>query len=165
MGEYAPTIKEFVMATQNEQLQRIFRMYVEAGGSTPTTMEDVAKWAINENLWKPRPSDILRRCASDLAAALRQEYFTDQYGRRVRAKHAARMERKGEQFVFWDDIRTAPRKHMEVAFKQRREQIVSDCRQLKTDADSSNNAHPEEPRIQMIFDFRRDLEELEQGAA
>ena len=90
------------MATHNEQMQKIFRMYIEAGGSTPVLIDDVARWAIKEKLWHPRQSDIIKRCSSELAAALRQEYFTDSYGRRVRAKHAARIERKGEQFVLWD---------------------------------------------------------------
>ncbi len=50
---------------------------------------------------------------------------------------------------------------MEIAFQQRRQQIVGDCRQLKTDADSFNdNSNPGSP-IQMIFDFTDDLAELE----
>ena len=92
---------------------------------------------------------------------MREEYITDAQGRTVRAKHAARMEREGEQGVFWDDIRSAPRTHMEVSLKQRRQQIVGDCHQLKTDADSYNeNANPGPP-IQLIFDFTDDLAELE----
>ena len=50
---------------------------------------------------------------------------------------------------------------MEVAFQQRRQQIVMDCLQLKTDVDSYNeNRKPESP-IQMVFDFTDDLTELE----
>ncbi len=50
---------------------------------------------------------------------------------------------------------------MEVAFQQRRQQIVGDCRQLKTDVDSYNeNANSEQP-IQMVFDFTDDLAELD----
>ncbi|RKY17992.1 MAG: hypothetical protein DRQ55_14505 [Planctomycetota bacterium] len=63
--------------------------------------------------------------------------------------------------MIWDDVRTAPRAHMVRAFKQRRDQIVGDCRQLKTDADSySENSCPDNP-IQLVFDFREDLAELE----
>jgi hypothetical protein len=48
-----------------------------------------------------------------------------------------------------------------MAFQQRRQQIVGDCRQLKVDCDSYNeNNIPAEP-IQIIFDFTTDLEELE----
>jgi hypothetical protein len=92
---------------------------------------------------------------------MREEYITDPQGRTVRAKHAARTGREGEQGVFWADIRTPPRQHMEIAFQQRRQQIVGDCRQLKIDADSYNeNSNPGSP-IQLVFDFRDDLAELE----
>jgi hypothetical protein len=92
---------------------------------------------------------------------MRDEYITDPQGRRVRAKHAARVKRHGEQTTIWDDVRTATREHMEVALKQRRKQIVGDCRQLKTDADSFNqNRSPENP-IQVVFDFTQDLAEFD----
>jgi hypothetical protein len=92
---------------------------------------------------------------------MREEYIVDPQGRTVRAKHAARLIKDGEQLALWADIRTADRRHMEIAFQQRRQQIVGDCRQLKTDADSYNdNANPGKP-IQMVFDFTQDLAELE----
>jgi hypothetical protein len=51
---------------------------------------------------------------------------------------------------------------MELAFAQRRQQIVGDCRQLKTDVDSYNDRHPSERAIQLVFDFTNDLAELAQ---
>jgi len=87
-------------------------------------------------------------------------YITDAQGRRVRAKHVATVTQDGAQLVLWADMRTAPHKHMSLAFQQRRHQIVGDCRQLKMDVDSYNdNRLPVQP-IQMIFDFTFDLEEL-----
>jgi len=59
-------------------------------------------------------------------------------------------------------MRSAPREHMEVAFQQRRNQIVGDCRQLKRDVDSYNENNHDGTWIQMVFDFRQDLAELEQ---
>lgn len=149
------------MATQAEQLQMIWRVYEEAGNPTPAPLHDVAEWAVKEGFWKHRPTDLVKECAAALADALRQEYYTDKQGRRVRAKHAARVERNGEQMVFWADMRRAPREYMELSLKQRRQQIVSDCQQLKSDADSYNENHPKERAIQLIFDFTRDLQELE----
>jgi len=50
---------------------------------------------------------------------------------------------------------------MELAFKQRRQQIVGDFRQLKIDVESFNdNRVPNNP-VQMTFDFTYDLMELE----
>ena len=54
-----------------------------------------------------------------------------------------------------------PRKHMEIAFQQRRQQIVGDCGQLKRDVDYFNETHPNTAPIQMVFDFTEDVEEGE----
>jgi len=63
--------------------------------------------------------------------------------------------------MLWHDIRTAPSRHMQMAFHQRRRRIELECRQIKTDVDSYNDAHPEEFPIQMVLDFTRDVEEFE----
>lgn len=149
------------MYTYNEGLQRIVRDYRENGQPWPATARQIAGWAISNSSWKPQRSELLNQCAEHIARAMREEYFTDPQGRSVRAKHAARIERDGEQLVLWADIRTAPRQHMAIAFKLRRNQIVNDCRHLKADVDSFNeNRSPLDP-IQMVFDFTFDLAELE----
>jgi hypothetical protein len=147
------------MATYTEQLQHLWTQYEADGQPTPATAHDVAVWAIRNRLWHPRPSDIADQCAEELSRAFREEYITDAKGRRVRAKHSARVIRDGKQYSFWADIRTAPRPHMELAFRQRRIQIVGDCRQLKRDVDSYNDANPKLPEIPMLFDFTDDLDE------
>jgi len=92
---------------------------------------------------------------------MRVEYITDAQGKRVRAKHAARVIQNGEQLILWDDIRTASPNHTETALAQRRQQIVGDCRQLKNDADSYNdNANPLVP-IQVLFDFTDAMAEMD----
>lgn len=62
-------------------------------------------------------------------------------------------------------LRTAPRVHMLVAFQQRRQQIVGDCTQLKSDVDSYNQNWAKSEPIQMVFDFRRDVEERQHHTA
>lgn len=115
---------------------------------------------------QPHPHSALRQCTRELSRALRAEYFTDASGHRVRAKHpVSKKGEDGQQMVLWDDIRTAPRGHMEISFQQRRKRIVGDCRQLKTDAESYSTAHADESPIQVEFDFTRDLRELELVAA
>ncbi|MEE8625612.1 MAG: hypothetical protein V3T19_09750 [Acidiferrobacterales bacterium] len=153
------------MANYFEQMRKIWDAYEAAGNPTPASTHEVAEWAVRNGSWQPRPADIIGQCAADLAHALRQEYFIDTKGRKVRAMHAACVKRQGEQLMLWADIRSAPRQHMDLAFKQRRQQVVSDCRQLKIDVDSYNDNHPDEKPIQMIFDFTRDLQELEQDVA
>jgi hypothetical protein len=69
----------------------------------------------------------------------------------------------GEQMTLWDDMRTAPRSHMQLSFQQKRKGIFWDCHQLKIDVDSYNDAHSAEEPIQMVFDFTMDLAEYEAG--
>lgn len=147
--------------TYSEQMQKIWKEYEGAGMPTPATSRDVAAWAIREGLWKPRPADIITQCADDLSRALREEYRTDKYGRRYRAKHAVRISSGGVQLTFWADIDTAPRAHIERAFSQRRQQIIGDCFQLKTDVDCYNSSHAEDEPIQLVLDFSMDVKEIE----
>ncbi|MFZ2492262.1 MAG: hypothetical protein WA208_12335 [Thermoanaerobaculia bacterium] len=145
-----------------EQLRGIANEYYKTHRA-PATTKDIAVWAVRNGLWHPQQSDVIDRCAEELSRAMREEHMIDPQGRSVRAKHVARVKDGGGQTRFvWADIRTAPLRFMQVAFQQRRQQIIGDCRQLKTDVDSYNeNAKPEKP-IQIVFDFTRDLEELEQ---
>ena len=143
----------------NEQLQHIVNRYIEAGGEWPATTREIAFWAMNNKLWEPQRGKIIDICAEPLAHAMRVEYITDLQGRKVRAKHAARI--SGTQQVLWDDIRTASRKHMQAAFQQRRHQIVGDCRQLKLDVDSYNENKNDSKPIQLILDFTLDIAEAE----
>lgn len=70
-----------------------------------------------------------------------------------------RVSKGGVQYTFWAIMKDAPREHMQKAFIQRREQIVGDCVQLSTDVDAYNALHDGQKPIQMIFDFRDDIEE------
>ncbi len=148
------------MSLYNEQLLKIWEEYEAAGNTMPPTARDVARWAIKQGLWTPQPFLIEKRCAEDLAKAVRQEYRTDRNGRRYRARHSARMRINGEQKSLWADIDKAPRAHMELAFSQRRRQVVGDCHQLKIDVDHYNDNNPKNLPIQMVFDFTEDLEEI-----
>ena len=149
------------MATYSEQSQQIANKYMRKTGNTTATAREIGAWAIQNRLWEPQPAALIRQCAEELSRAMREECMTDPQGRRVRAKHVAIIDRAGEQMPLWADIRRASREHMEIAFQQRRQQIVGDCRQLKADVDSYNENYNAGPAIQMIFDFTEDLEELE----
>lgn len=140
--------------------REIVRLFREANNNKPATTIEIAEWAIRNDLWNPHPVEVQKQLAEQLAHAMREEYVTDPQGRKVRAKHAAHV----GQGVLWADIRDKnpdTHRHMEIAFQNRRQQIVGDCRQLKIDVDSYNqNWNVSEP-IQQCFDFRDDLAELE----
>lgn len=149
------------MSAKTRQLQRIVREYQKDGQKWPATTAEIAKWAVDTGRYDLTGPTIERHCARELAQAMREEYFSDSQGRRVRAKHPASFRRNGRQLMLWDDIRTAPRQHMQVAFQLRRRRIVSECKQVKTDVDSYNDSHPDERPIQMVLNFTRDVEEME----
>jgi hypothetical protein len=147
----------------SEQLQQIFRQYEAAGNPTPASMRDVAAWAIDQRLWQPRPVDVVDILAEDMSRALREEYRTDKRGRRYRAKHAVRITKAGVQLTLWADMDRSSREHMQMAFAQRRQNIVGDCLHLKIDVDAYNDKNSSEPAIQMVLDFTQDVAELLAG--
>lgn len=153
------------MSTDIKGIQRLVDEYRRTGGGWPATPLDLADWALEQRRWAPTREATRRMCAEQFSRAMREQYMTDPSGRRIRIKHAVRLRRGGEQTALWDDIRTAPRSHMERAFQQRRNQIVGDCRQLKNDVDSYNDVHSKMPPIQLVLDFTLDMLELEKRAA
>jgi hypothetical protein len=147
------------MARYNEQLQKVWHEYEAQNGSVPSTTREAVAWGVSLGMVKMPEVDPLAKLAEDMASALREEYATDEQGRRYRVNHAVRVSKGGVQFTFWAIMKDAPRDHMQKAFIQRREQIVGDCVQLSTDVDAYNGFNKSEKPIQMIFDFRDDIEE------
>ncbi len=155
--------------TKSEALQEITEQYRNAGQEWPASSKMIAVWAIQNGLWKPRLRSAVSLCAKEIAEAMRQEYWTDPQGRKVRRKHAFRGFRelpsgRHEQGVLWGDYLQLKPEQMQSAAQLLRRQICGDCRQLKTDVDSYNDNNDYGARIQMLFDFTDDLAESEQPA-
>lgn len=147
------------MAKYNEQLQKVWHLYEAKHGSLPSTTREAVAWGVSQGMIQPPEVDPLAKLAEDMSTALREEYATDDHGRRYRVNHAVRVTKAGVQYTFWAIMKDAPRDHMQKAFIQRREQIVGDCVQLSTDVDAYNGFNKGEKPIQMLFDFRDDIEE------
>lgn len=148
-----------------KQHQKIVREYRRTEQPWPASSKDIAEWAIQNDKWQMYPSAIIKRCTEDIAAAMREEYFTDDSGRRVRLYHPARIKKQGELFTEWDDIRSASRLHMQLSFQQHRRKITGECRQLKIDLDSYNEAHHDDEPMQISFNFEMDIAEFEAADA
>ena len=148
-----------------EKLQRLADRYLSESGQEVATASEIAVWAIQSQEWEAPRDLILRACREDFAKALREQYIADENGNPVRAKHSARIRKNGEQQYLWADIRRPPKRHMQIAFQQRREQIVGDCRQLKRDVDYYNGLNPGDAAIQLVFDFTEDVEEGQYSSA
>ena len=141
--------------TLNEFNRDIINKYQDETGKSVLDMNKVAEWAINEGLWEPKPVNIVSQCAKDLTRAARQEYFTDEKGRRVHKKYSIRT----EQGFFWADVDLAQPDFMKMSLQQRRGYIVYDCAQLKNDLDSYNENNIHGVEIQLCFDFTPDVNE------
>jgi hypothetical protein len=146
-------------SSYTRQLWNIAEAYQESGEPWPASARTMVQWARRMKLLAMRDADIDARLADDLARALREQYYLDPQGRNVRTKHCARISINGQQQTLWDDIRTADRGFVVMATQQRRQQIVGDCRQLKTDVDSFNQNNNHGDPIKLVLDFTYDVEE------
>jgi hypothetical protein len=149
------------MANLNEQLLRIVEDYRAAGQPWPATREQVAEWAVANEKYQLTRGMAVRQCAERIAKAMRLEHVKDPKGRSVRKYYSARILEDGQLKMKWDDW-DAERPFMEVSTANRRNQILGECRQLKSDVDSYNERRCPENPLQTDFNFNVDLEELEQ---
>lgn len=149
------------MATKSEQLQRAFHLFETEHGHLPSSAREAAKWAVDQGYIALPKIDLYDILAQDMSRALREEYKTDGKGRRYRVNHAIRVTKGGVQQTFWGVMGFAPHDHMEKAFAQRREQIIGDCMQLKTDVDAYNDLNKSPEKIQLVLDFTDDVAEKE----
>lgn len=148
------------MSTKNERFQEAWHSYESKHDHLPTSARQAVEWAVAEGILELPSIDPYDVLAGEMAQALREEYSTDDNGRRYRVNHAVRVTKAGVQYTFWAIMGFAPHDHMEKAFTQRREQVVSDCVQLKTDVDVYNDLNAgKQPKIQLILDFSDDVAE------
>lgn len=153
MSAYSNAIKEYIERFRDEV----------GPGDALIDPHEVAEWAYKNGCHKPNVKTVIDAMAADIAQVFREEYRTDASGRRYRAKHAATEKKGNKTLSLWGDLDDpkAPHSHFVKSFGQRRQQIVGDCFQLKTDADVYNDhRRPAEP-IQVVLDFTLDVEELQ----
>jgi len=151
------------MPTKNELLQKIWHRYDNRREHKPSSAREAVEWAVAEQLLQLPEIDPYDYLAGQMSNALRDEYRTDQHGRRYRVNHAVRVTKGSVQYTFWATMGYAPHSHMEKAFTQRREQIVGDNLQLKTDVDVYNELNlGKRPLVQLILDYTEDVAEREE---
>jgi hypothetical protein len=147
----------------NQVKAYIERYQAEMGGNALLDPHAVAEWAYAHGLHKPSVRTVVDVIAQDIAQFFREEYRTNADGQRYRAKHAVRSKDGDRTMSLWADIDDdkAPREHFVRSFAQRRQQIVGDCFQLKTDVDVYNGKNPDKVPIQVPLNFTLDVEELQ----
>jgi hypothetical protein len=151
------------MLTKNERLQQIWHNYDAKQDHKPTSAREAVEWAVKEGLVELPEIDPYDVLAGQMSNALRDEYQTDNKGRRYRVNHAVRVTKGGVQYTFWAAMGYAPHEHMERAFTQRREQIIGDNLQLKIDVDVYNDlSRGKNPEIQLVLDYTEDVAERQE---
>ena len=153
MSPYSNSVRDYV-----ERFQREVRP-----GEGLIDPHEVAEWAYKNGCHKPNVKTVIDAIAADIAQVFREEYRTDARGRRYRAKHAATQKKGNKTASLWADLDdpAAPHEHFVKSFAQRRQQIVGDCFQLKTDADVYNDQRKPTLPIQIVLNFSNDVEELQ----
>ena len=149
--------------TEAERDQRLWREYEECHDHAAASARDVVDWAVRERgLVLPRidPRDV---SAERMSRHLREEYATDEKGRRYRRNHAIRVTKDGVQTTMWGIMGFAPHAHMQRAFTQRREQVIGDLVQLQIDVEVYNDKVPADKQIQLVLDFKDDVNERRVG--
>jgi hypothetical protein len=150
------------MPTKTEKLQSVWHKYDAERSHKPTSAREAVEWAVKEGLLQLPEVDPYDVLAGQMSQALREEYAEDGQGRRYRVNHAVRITKAGVQNTFWGVLGFASHEHMEKAFTQRREQIVGDNTQLKTDVDVYNDLNRgKRPQIQLVLDYTEDVAERE----
>lgn len=152
MSGYTNAVKDYVE-----------RYKSEVGSDGLIDPHAVAEWAYRNGLHKPNVRTVIDAIATDIAQVFREEYRTDRFGRRYRAKHATTQKAGNKTLALWADLDdpNAPHSHFTKSFAQRRAQIVGDCVQLKTDVDVYNGKRSHEVPIQVPLDFTLDVMELQ----
>ena len=125
------------MPTKTEKLQSVWHKYDAERSHKPTSAREAVEWAVREGLLQLPEVDPYDVLAGQMSQALREEYADDGQGRRYRVNHAVRV-------------------------SQRREQIIGDNVQLKTDVDVYNDFNRgKQPQIQLVLDYTDDVAERE----
>lgn len=150
-------------AYSNAVRNYIERYKLEVGNDGLLDAHQLAEWAYKNGLHKPTVRTVIDAIAADIAQVFREEYRTNRFGQRYRAKHATTQKYGNKTLSLWADLDdpNAPHDHFMKSFAQRRQQIVGDCFQLKTDADVYNDHRMPPVPIQIVLDFTLDVEELQ----
>ena len=149
------------MATKNELMQRIIRMYREQTGEKDVDMHKVSRFAVTKKLMKlPTPRDPFDMLAKDFSVAAREEVRYDQTTQQpYRVNHCYAVMQDGKQLHLWLDIDDkAPRYKMVKALNSRREQSVGDLLQMTLDADHWSAINMDLEPIKVDLDFTDEIE-------
>lgn len=151
------------MASMTERMQKAWHRYDSKHDHKPTTMRQAAEWAVADGVLELPEVDPYDVLAEKMSNAVRAETRTDSQGRRYRVNHAVRVTKSGVQYTFWGTLGFCHISHMHKSLGQRRNQVVGDLFQLKTDTDVFNDSVDDKRhQFQLELNFTNDIAEREE---
>jgi hypothetical protein len=151
------------MASMTERYQKAWHKYESRQGHRPVTMRQAFEWAVADGLLEVPEVDPIDVGAERMANAVRGETRRDSLGRRYRVNHAVRITKSGIQYTFWGTLGFCPISHMHKSLGQRRNMVIDDLFQLKTDADVFNESLDDKrQQFQIELNFTNDIAEREE---
>lgn len=151
------------MISRTERLLKAWHKYDSRQQHKPSTLRQAYEWAVADGLLELPEVDPLDVGAEQMANAVRAETRTDPAGRRYRVNHAIRVTKGGIQYTFWGVMGFAPHEHIIKSLAWRRNLVIDDCFQLKTDVDVYNEMLDDErQKFQLVLDFTDDIAEREE---
>jgi hypothetical protein len=148
--------------TQNQELQRLCRLYKDETGNSEVNPREYAQW-LNGRGWElPEPQDPLELLAKKVQVALREETRRDATtGLPYKVNLSFSLENgQGSLYI---DVDEAKRNIVLKCLIQRREQTVGDVFQMELIKDHWNSTHPAEEPIQLPLDYQPDVEWKKNG--
>jgi hypothetical protein len=150
-----------------EYYQWVKQEYIRQGNAWPTPLSKLIQWADSKELLETPRNWRTSYHLDKMRRALREEYHTDKQGRRVRTNHPYPQRDYGDdgewtQTTFWGDIWSLTPEQMRASVQTRRRQSLGEVKQIKTDLDSYNDNNKYGAKIQVSFNFDKDLAELSQ---
>ena len=145
----------------NAKMLYLVELYKREHGVETVRLDEVANWAIANGHYRPEPIDPAKTLRREMAKAMKNEYFFDEQGREVRKYHAVRKTDGEHSYSEWAAMPDADPGHMRMSGQQRRQYLLSGCRQHKLDFDSYNDNNKFGAKIPLWdYNFNPDLEEL-----
>ena len=128
------------------------------------TAREIAAWLLHEKKCQPTPQEAIDILTRHVSRAMRGQFSIDPDGRKVRQKHAVRRSIQDadgsfKQQTFWQDMDLASPQFMFESFQQRRGTLADGAWQLDQDNTSYNKFHNKGAPLQIMLDFRDDIEE------
>jgi hypothetical protein len=145
------------------QILAIMDEFAKTHGVNAIDPIEAARWAIKEKLWDEPPEDKVRKLATLMRRAAREDFFEDENGEPVRRRHPYRVLEEPTQKYLWLKMEEMTPGQFRVSTQVRRRGMVAGAIQYVRDVSYFNfHFNPGEP-IEVSVDFTDDVADSRQS--